>query len=174
MHGWEPCVGVTPWTALNRLWIERCREGRRAEFQRMSTLQELAAQQADRRADNKKMIEEKRKNMYACAVAANKALLSSVNDGVAQVHENEKQLEIESKNLHDETALFVKQTSQWLDMYKRLNNSMNELGDVETWAKRVQAEMKTIASSLEYVTNVEEERDSKQDGGLPEETVGSL
>ena len=48
--------------------------------------------------------------------------MSSINDGVAQVHENEKQLEIESKKLHDETALFVKQTSQWLNMYKRLNN----------------------------------------------------
>ena len=139
----------------------------------MSTLQDLAAQQTARRADNKKLIEEKRKNMYACAAAANKALLSSVNDGVAQVHENEKQLEIESKKLHDETALFVKQTSQWLDMYKRLNNSMNELGDVETWAKRVQAEMKTIASSLEYVTKVEE-RDSQLDDKATEEVVGTL
>ena len=139
----------------------------------MSTLQDPAAQQTARRADNKKLIEEKRKNMYACAAAANKALLSSVNDGVAQVHENEKQLEIESKKLHDETALFVKQTSQWLDMYKRLNNSMNELGDVETWAKRVQAEMKTIASSLEYVTKVEE-RDSQLDDKATEEVVGTL
>eukprot|EP00944_MAST-04C_sp_MAST-4C-sp1_P010499 g10499.t1 len=139
----------------------------------MSTLQDLAAQQTARRADNKKLIEEKRKNMYACAAAANKALLSSVNDGVAQVHENEKQLEIESKKLHDETALFVKQTSQWLDMYKRLNNSMNELGDVETWAKRVQAEMKTIASSLEYVTNVEE-RNSQLEDSTAKELVGTL
>ena len=136
-------------------------------------MQDLAAQQAGRRADNKKLIEEKRKTMYACAAAANKALLSSVNDGVAQVHENEKQLEIESKKLHDETALCVKQTSQWLDMYKRLNNSMNELGDVETWAKRVQAEMKTIASSLEYVTKVEE-RDSQLDDKATEEVVGTL
>ena len=136
-------------------------------------MQDLAAQQAGRRADNKKLIDEKRKTMYACAAAANKALLSSVNDGVAQVHENEKQLEIESKKLHDETALFVKQTSQWLDMYKRLNNSMNELGDVETWAKRVQAEMKTIASSLEYVTKVEE-RDSQLDDKATEEVVGTL
>ena len=139
----------------------------------MSTLQDLAAQQTARRADNKKLIEEKRKNMYACAAAANKALLSSVNDGVAQVHEKEKQLEIESKKLHDETALFVKQTSQWLDMYKRLNNSMNELGDVETWAKRVQAEMKTIASSLEYVTNVEE-RNSQLEDSTAKELVGTL
>ena len=99
----------------------------------MSTLKELAAQQANRRNDNKKILEEKRKVMYACAAAANQSLLSSINDGVAQVHENEKQLEIESKKLHDETALFVKQTSQWLNMYKRLNNSMNDLGDVETW-----------------------------------------
>ena len=136
-------------------------------------MQDLAAQQAGRRADNKKLIEEKRKTMYACAAAANKALLSSVNDGVEQVHENEKQLEIESEKLHDETALFVKQRSQWLDMYKRLNNSMNELGDVETWAKRVQAEMKTIASSLEYVTKVEE-RDSQLDDKATEEVVGTL
>ena len=121
----------------------------------MSTLKELAALQANRRNDNKKILEEKRKVMYACAASANQALLSSINDGVAQVHENEKQLEIESKKLHDETAAFVKQTSQWLNMYKRLNNSMNELGDVETWAKRVQAEMKTVASSIEYVTKVE-------------------
>ena len=121
----------------------------------MSTLKELAALQANRRNDNKKILEEKRKVMYACAASANQALLSSINDGVAQVHENEKQLEIESKNLHDETAAFVKQTSQWLSMYKQLNNSMNELGDVETWAKRVQAEMKTVASSIQYVTEVE-------------------
>ena len=38
----------------------------------------------------------------------NKALLSSVNDGVAQVHENEKQLEIESKKLHDENRTVCK------------------------------------------------------------------
>ena len=129
----------------------------------MSTLKELAAQQANRRNDNKKILEEKRKVMYACAAAANQSLLSSINDGVAQVHENEKQLEIESKKLHDETALFVKQTSQWLNMYKRLNNSMNDLGDVETWAKRVQAEMKTIASSLEYVTKVEDRNNNNND-----------
>jgi biogenesis of lysosome-related organelles complex 1 subunit 1 len=129
----------------------------------MSTLKELAALQVNRRNDNKKILEEKRKVMYACAASANQALLSSINDGVAQVHENEKQLEIESKKLHDETAAFVKQTSQWLNMYKRLNNSMNELGDVETWAKRIQAEMKTVASSIEYVTEVENRNNDTTD-----------
>ena len=158
---------------MNLPWIDATKWDAPQSVDEDAIIQDLAAQQAGRRADNKKLIEEKRKTMYACAAAANKALLSSVNDGVAQVHENEKQLEIESKKLHDETALFVKQTSQWLDMYKRLNNSMNELGDVETWAKRVQAEMKTIASSLEYVTKVEE-RDSQLDDKATEEVVGTL
>ena len=40
---------------------------------------------------------------------------------------------------------------------------MNDLGDVETWAKRVQAEMKTIASSLEYVTKVEDRNSNNND-----------
>ena len=121
----------------------------------MSAIRELAARQKVAREDKAKVIVEKRKIMYACAAEANKSLLASVNDGVAKLHHNEKILEADAKKLHEETAAFVRQTSQSLDMYKRLNSSMNDLGEVETWAKRMQAEMRTVASSLEYVSNVE-------------------
>ena len=36
--------------------------------------------------------------MYACAAAANQSLLSSINDGVAQVHENKNNWKLNQKN----------------------------------------------------------------------------
>ena len=74
-----------------------------------------------------------------------------MNDDVARVHQIEKDLEEDARKLHEETVAFVRQTSQWLDMYRLLNKSMNNLGELETWTRRAYAEIKTVHSSLEYV-----------------------
>ena len=77
-------------------------------------------------------------------------LVSTLNDGVEEVYQNQKKLEAESKQLQAHAAQFSKQTIQWLQLAEGFNRALKELGDVENWSQVSEAEMTTIAGALEY------------------------
>ena len=77
-------------------------------------------------------------------------LVSTLNDGVEEVYQNQKKLEAESKQLQAHAAQFSKQTIQWLQLAEGFNRALKELGDVENWSQVIEAEMTTIAGALEY------------------------
>jgi len=81
------------------------------------------------------------------------SFLDSVNHGVSQVYENQQRLENQTKALQAQTAIFSKQTQSWLTMYKDLNQSLMELGDVTNWANAMERDLNEIADTLEGVAS---------------------
>jgi len=70
---------------------------------------------------------------------------------VAQAYINEKKLDSEMRTLTTNAAQFAKQTQQWLTLIENFNTALKELGHVQSWAKAIESDVKTITSCLEYV-----------------------
>ncbi|VDI23466.1 biogenesis of lysosome-related organelles complex 1 subunit 1 [Mytilus galloprovincialis] len=95
--------------------------------------------------------EKKKKEAIVAATALTHALVDHLNGGVAQAYINQKKLDTETKILQANAAQFSKQTLQWLKLVEDFNTAQKELGDVENWAKSIEADMRTLSSALEYV-----------------------
>ena len=81
------------------------------------------------------------------------ALLTKVNTGVASVFANQKAIEGEAKALQTQSARLVKQTSQWVGAVDKFNAALKELGDVESWARAIEADLRDVAATLDYVNS---------------------
>lgn len=121
------------------------------------------SKRSDYRAENKRRV------ALSSAYSVSGLLAENVNGGVAAVFSNQRQIEAEAKLLQSQVPLrflhitcrtadlqtykvikFSKQTTQWVQMIEGFNNALKELGDIENWAKTIERDMATIASSLEY------------------------
>ena len=88
--------------------------------------------------------------------AATTAAMDTVNVGVATVWHNQQQLEAEARQLQQQAQRFNMQTAQWLSTFQSFHQSLKELGDVENWARTIEADMAFINSSLEQVQSARE------------------
>ena len=88
--------------------------------------------------------------------AATTAAMDTVNMGVATVWHNQQQLEAEARQLQQQAQRFNTQTGQWLSTFQSFHQSLKELGDVENWARTIEADMAFINSSLEQVQSARE------------------
>lgn len=68
---------------------------------------------------------------------------------VAQAYLNQKKLDAEAKQLHNNALQFSKQTQQWLSLVDNFNSALKEIGDVENWAKVIEEDMRLISAALE-------------------------
>jgi len=55
------------------------------------------------------------------------------------------------RTLTTNATQFTKQTQQWLSLIENFNTALKELGHVQSWAKAIESDVKTITTSLEYV-----------------------
>lgn len=69
---------------------------------------------------------------------------------VAQAYLNQKRLDAEAKQLHQNANNFQKQTQQWLTLVESFSGALKEIGDVENWAKSIEDDMRVVTSALEY------------------------
>merc|ERR1712150_25883 len=114
----------------------------------------------DHRADTKKQLKELdvlKKQATLSVEEVTTCLLESVNQGVAQVYQNQQKLDGLAKALQGQTVRFAKQTNKWVTMYRNLNAALLELGDVTNWAQTMESDMNIIASSLENVVKMKED-----------------
>ena len=88
--------------------------------------------------------------------AATTAAMDTVNVGVATVWHNQQQLELEARTLQEQAKRFAKQSGQWLATHQAFHSSLKALGDVENWARTIEADMAFINSSLEQVQSARE------------------
>jgi len=88
--------------------------------------------------------------------AVNKTLLKTVNRDVILVHKNQRDLENQTKLLEIETDRFMKQTQRWLGTYKDLNRSLEQIGDIENWAKQIDENLSLVTEALEAISSIEE------------------
>ena len=83
--------------------------------------------------------------------AATGAAMDAINNGAATVWHNQQQLEAEARVLHDQSKRLAKQSEQWVASYQGFHQALKSLGDVENWAKAIEADMSFISSSLEGI-----------------------
>lgn len=125
-------------------------------------LSSLVKEHQARQVTRKEQQEVKKKEALTAANNLTTALVDHLNVGVAQAYLNQKRLDSEAKQLHLNATNFSKQTSAWLQLIDSFNNSLKEVGDVESWARTIETDMRTISSTLEYAYKVNSEANTQQ------------
>ncbi|PRP78739.1 GCN5-like 1 domain-containing protein [Planoprotostelium fungivorum] len=92
----------------------------------------------------------KRKVALSSVGTATVEMLDAVNGGVADIFNNQKKIEAESRNLQVQTQRFSKQSAQWLSLVNNFNESLKEIGDIENWGKTIENDMTSIARTLDF------------------------
>ena len=136
-------------------------------------LSSLVKDHQARQTVRKEQQEVKRKEALSAANSLTTALVDHLNVGVAQVgskqgepslliislqaYLNQKRLDSEAKQLHLNASNFSKQTASWLTLIESFNRSLKEVGDVESWSKAIENDMRAVSSTLEYAYKVNSE-----------------
>ncbi|XP_075237533.1 biogenesis of lysosome-related organelles complex 1 subunit 1 [Lycorma delicatula] len=120
-------------------------------------LSSMVKEHQSKQAGRKEEQESKRKEAVAAASNLTHALVDHLNVGVAQAYLNQKRLDAEAKQLHQNANNFSKQTQQWLTLVESFSGALKEIGDVENWAKSIEDDMKVITCALEYAYKVTQE-----------------
>jgi len=128
-------------------------------------LSSLVKEHQARQVVRKEQQEAKKKEALTAANSLTTALVDHLNVGVAQAYLNQKRLDSEAKQLHLNATNFSKQTAAWLQLIDSFNNSLKEVGDVESWAKTIETDMRAISSTLEYAYKVNSETAGSQGQG---------
>jgi len=99
-------------------------------------------------------IQEKRKQEAVSALyKLNEGLLNTVNQGVSTAYKNQRQLDVELKQLQNQTTKFVGLASSWNTELKAFHNALKELGDVENWATSIENDLKDVVQTIEMLNN---------------------
>ncbi|KAJ8913644.1 hypothetical protein NQ315_007361 [Exocentrus adspersus] len=114
-----------------------------------------------KQAKKRDVQENKRREACTAASELTQALVDHLNVGVAQAYLNQKKLDAEAKQLHTNATNFSKQTQQWVNLVDSFSNALKELGDVENWAKTIEADIRTITTVLEMVYKESQEGSSE-------------
>jgi len=128
-------------------------------------LSSLVKEHQARQVVRKEQQEAKKKEALTAANSLTTALVDHLNVGVAQAYLNQKRLDSEAKQLHLNATNFSKQTAAWLQLIDSFNDSLKEVGDVESWAKTIETDMQAISSTLEYAYKVNSETAGSQGQG---------
>lgn len=106
--------------------------------------------------EHQKAQEELKNEINAKRVAAEKAVenltvrsVKELNDGMAQAYLNEQKLDNEARKLQDNITRLTKQAQQWMIVCNNLNSAVKDLGDISTWTKTIQNDVKFVAGAIE-------------------------
>lgn len=93
--------------------------------------------------NNKRVIAEKAvENLTAKSV-------KELNDGIAQAYLNQHKMDNEARKLQANVAKLTKQAQQWMIVCNSLNGAVKDLGDISTWTKTIETDVKFIAGAIE-------------------------
>eukprot|EP00095_Tigriopus_kingsejongensis_P002606 snap_masked-scaffold632_size121914-processed-gene-0.11 protein:Tk02606 transcript:snap_masked-scaffold632_size121914-processed-gene-0.11-mRNA-1 annotation:"conserved hypothetical protein" len=120
-------------------------------------LSNLLKEHSQRSSQRRALQERRRQEACQAAAQLTSALTDHLNVGVAQAYLNQKRLDAEAKQLHTHANNFVQQTSAWLQLADQFNHTLKELGDIESWAKSIEGDMKVVSTALEYTHKVNRE-----------------
>lgn len=110
---------------------------------------------AHQQAQNERKVEQERKRKQAIRSAqeVSSGFVDALNSGVEEAYENQKKINFLVKDLQNQSTVFLKQASQWINTVEGFNASLKELGDLPNWASIIEKDMLIICRSLEYAYN---------------------
>ena len=113
-------------------------------------LSRVVKEHQERQANLRDEQESRKKAAVASVQRCTTSMVNCLNDGVEQAYENQRKLDKEAKALQSHSAKYVKQTTQWLNLLEGFHKNLKNLGDLEQWARTMEADMQTICDTLEY------------------------
>ena len=102
--------------------------------------------------------ERRKKEAVASVSTATDAAMDAINSGTTTIWHNQQQLEAEARLLDQQTERLAKQSAQWVSSYQGFHQALKALGDVENWAKTIEADMAFIHSSLETMQQQQQQQ----------------
>ncbi|ORX91037.1 GCN5L1-domain-containing protein [Basidiobolus meristosporus CBS 931.73] len=118
----------------------------------VGALKEHNAKQAALRKDNEKLRREAVKSLNDLT----DCLSDNLNERVAQVYTNQKELEQSAKKISLQAHKYSKQAKNWLQLIDQFNSALKELGDVQNWAEVIEQDMRDVTKTLELVASSNE------------------
>lgn len=115
-------------------------------------LKEHQAKQAKYRDEQEKRRQDTLRALYKF----NTMISASVNGCVSLAYTNQCQIDKEMRQLQNQISQFQKLSNQWTSMLEGFHAGLKELGDVENWAKSIESDLRTVASTLDYVNKPKE------------------
>ena len=97
--------------------------------------------------------ERRRKQAIRSAQEVSSGFVDALNSGVEEAYENQKKINLLVKDIHNQSTVFLKQASQWINTVEGFNASLKEIGDLPNWAGIIEKDMLIICRSLEYAYN---------------------
>jgi hypothetical protein len=117
----------------------------------LPTLSSLVSQHNAHMAALKDHSDKQRREALAAVGAVTDGLASAVNDGVARIFVAQRKIDAEARQLQSNAAKFSKQTAAWIKLVDQFNTALKEVGDIQTWAKTIEADMQVVCATLEAV-----------------------
>ncbi|ORZ00147.1 biogenesis of lysosome-related organelles complex 1 subunit 1-like protein [Syncephalastrum racemosum] len=115
------------------------------------SLSQLLKAHNQKQADRKRQSDQLRKDALTAVNDLTDCLNDHLNEGVAEIFSQQKELEQQSRKLANQTSKYSKQTKQWLTLVDEFNTALKELGDVRNWAEIMEHDMRTVMATLEFV-----------------------
>lgn len=79
------------------------------------------------------------------------SLVDTVNGGVVEVFETQKQIEEEARELQGKCAKFAWVTGEWVRILQGFDKELREIGDFENWIKSIEFDLNNLTGVMEYV-----------------------
>lgn len=75
--------------------------------------------------------------------------VQQLNDGIARAYLNQHKLDSEARKLQANVAKLTKQAQQWMIVCNNLNGAVKDLGDIATWTKTIENDVRFVTDAIE-------------------------
>lgn len=101
-----------------------------------------------RRKELRAKITQTKQAMQTLAKPLTSDMISSLDSEVLCLHQNQRKIEKETKELRDNAKKLAITAQKWVELYDSLNDSMKQLGDVANWAQMLEKDMQTVGAAV--------------------------
>jgi len=77
-----------------------------------------------------------------------------LNESISHAYLNQHKLDVETRNLQGNLTKLTKQAQQWMIICNCLNDAVKDLGDISTWTKTIESDVKFVADVVEQSYSV--------------------
>ena len=85
------------------------------------------------------------------------SLIDTVNGGVADVFEEQKQIDGEARALRAKSQKFAQVTGEWVRVVEGFDERLRDVGDFEMWIKKIEFDLNNLGRVLEDIVQRGEE-----------------
>ena len=98
-----------------------------------------------------------RRAAVAAVSGLTESLIDTVNGGVADVFEEQKQIDGEARALRAKSQKFAQVTGEWVRIVEGFDERLRGIGDFETWIKKIEFDLNNLGRVLEDIVQRGEE-----------------